>query len=398
MNKEQYLELRNGLYAEAEGLINEGKLEEGQAKMQEITNLDNKFENEAKALANLNALKDNAKINPAAPINKDNNKIGDVAGEDFSNTAEYRKAFMNYVTKGTPIAGEFKNAVGPTKTGDVGEMIPETVLSRIIEKIEATGMILPLVTRTSYKGGLTIPTSTVKPVATWVAEGVTSEKQKKTTGSITFAYHKLRCAISNSLEVDVMALPVFETTFVNNVVEAMTKALEQSIINGDGVGKPKGILAETVAVGQNVEVAAAKSVDYKTLIKAEQALPLAYENGAVWFMTKKTFMEFVGMTDLNGQPIARVNYGIDGKADRTLLGRRVVLNDYMDSYADTVASDTVVAFLFDPSDYVLNTNLNVTIKRYEDNETDDMVTKALMLVDGKVIIKDSLVTITKKSA
>ena len=55
MNREQYLELRNGLYTEAESLINEGKIEEGQAKMQEITDLDNKFENEAKALANLNA-------------------------------------------------------------------------------------------------------------------------------------------------------------------------------------------------------------------------------------------------------------------------------------------------------------------------------------------------------
>ena len=62
MNKQEYLDLRNGLYTEAENLINEGKLEEGQSKIQEITNLDNKFENEAKALANLNALKDNSKV------------------------------------------------------------------------------------------------------------------------------------------------------------------------------------------------------------------------------------------------------------------------------------------------------------------------------------------------
>lgn len=397
MNKEKYLELRNGLYTEAENLINEGKLEEGKAKMQEITDLDNKFENEATQLANLAALKDNAKISNMAPINKEN-KIGEIATEDFSNTVEYRKAFMNYVTKGAAIPGEFKNAAGPTKTTDVGEMIPETVLSRIIEKMEATGMILPLVTRTAYKGGLTIPTSTVKPAATWVAEGVGSTAEKKTTGSITFAYHKLRCAISNSLEVDTMALPVFETTFINNVVQAMTKALEQSIINGDGSGKPKGILKETVSEGQNIDVAASGKLEYQTLVSAEAALPLAYENGALWFMTKKTFMSFIGIVDTNGQPIARVNYGINGQADRTLLGRRVVLNDYMDSYADTVESDKIVAFLFNPSDYVLNTNLNMTIKRYEDNATDDLVTKALMLVDGKVVDKNSLVTITKKNA
>lgn len=405
MNKEQYLELRNGLYTEAENLINEGKLEESQAKMQEITELDNKYENEAKALANLNALKDNTRITNLSNLSNNNIKgtvidtFGTDKNEDFSNTIEYRKAFMNYVTKGTAIPGEFKNAAGPTKTTDVGEMIPETVLSKIIEKMEATGMILALVTRTSYKGGLTIPKSTVKPVATWVAEGTGSDKQKKTTdGSITFAYHKLRCAISNSLEVDTIALPIFETTFINNVVEAMTKALELSIIKGTGSGQPKGILTETVAEGQNIDVAAGSKLEYQTLINAEAALPLAYENGAVWFMTKKTFMAFVGMVDTNGQPIARVNYGINGQADRSLLGRRVVLNDYMDSYADTVDENKIVAFLFNPSDYVLNTNLNMTIKRYEDNDTDDLVTKALMLADGKVLDKNSLVTITKKNA
>ena len=36
MEKEKYLEMRNGLYNEAEKLINEGKIEEGQAKMQEL--------------------------------------------------------------------------------------------------------------------------------------------------------------------------------------------------------------------------------------------------------------------------------------------------------------------------------------------------------------------------
>lgn len=403
MNNEQ-IKKYTALMDEAQEFINKRDEEGYKAKMEEIKNFENEVDKVNTMQANLNALKDNTRITNIEKLSNNNVKgftmdtFGVDNNEDFSNSLDYRKAFMNYVTKGTAIPGEFKNAAGPTKTTDVGEMIPETVLSKIIEKMESTGMILPLVTRTSYKGGLTIPTSTVKPTATWVAEGATSEKQKKTTGSITFAYHKLRCAISNSLEVDTMALPVFETTFINNVVEAMNKALELSIIKGTGSGQPKGILTETVAEGQNIDVAAGSKLEYQTLINAEAALPLAYENGAVWFMTKKTFMAFVGMVDTNGQPIARVNYGINGQADRSLLGRRVVLNDYMDSYADTVDSDKIVAFLFNPSDYVLNTNLNMTIKRYEDNDTDDLVTKALMLADGKVVDNNSLVTITKKNA
>lgn len=392
MTREQYLTNRNELLAKAEGFLNEGKLDEYSAVEGEITNLDSNYENVAKALANMNALK-GSQIGAQALAN--NSKLGNGADEDIYSTVEYRKAFMNNVLKGSELPAQFQNADANTKTSDATVVIPVPVMQRIIEKLEATGMILPLVNRQSFKGGLTIPTSSVKPVASWVAEGVTSDKQKKSTGSITFTYHKLRCAISMSLEVDVMAMSIFETAFVNNVVEAMVIAQEQAIIDGNGTGKPKGILAETVVSGQNVNIAAAALPTYQTLVDAEAVLPLAYETGAVWFMTKKTFMTFIGMVDADGQPIARVNYGINGRPERTLMGRTVVLNDYMTSFAVTMAADTVVAFLFNPSDYVLNTNYQMTIKRYEDDSTDDMVTKAIMLVDGKVVDKNSLVTVTK---
>lgn len=395
-NHTEYMELRNAMLEEASKLLNEGNIEASNAKQEEIKELDNEWDNYAKAQANLNALN-----NVKPPVNVLKNGVVDSTrnnnDDDIYNSDEYKRAFMNYVAKGEAIPAQFRNADANTKTTDVGEMIPTTTMQKIIEKIEATGMILPLVTRTAYKGGVTIPTSNVKPVATWVSEGAGSDKQKKPTGSITFGYYKLRCAISTSLEVDTMAYPVFETTFVNNVVEAMTKALEQAVISGDGNGKPKGILVETAPDGQNIDIEDAEDINYSLLVAAEAALPLAYENGAVWFMTKKTFMAFVGMVDNNGQPIARVNYGIGGRPERTLLGRPVVLNDYMASVGTEVEEDTVVAFLFNPKDYVLNTNLNMTIKRYEDNETDDQVTKAIMLVDGKVVDKNSLVTITKKA-
>lgn len=398
MTREEYLNQRKALIDGAQALIDEGKIDEANAKQEEIKELDNKYEAIAKAQANLNALS-----NVKPPINVLRNGVVDSTNantsvDDIYNSDEYKRAFMNYVAKGEAIPAQFRNANANTKTTDVGEVIPTTTMQKIIEKIEATGMILPLVTRTAYKGGVNIPTSNVKPVATWVAEGQGSDKQKKPTGSITFGYYKLRCAISTSLEVDTMAYPVFETTFVNNVVEAMVKALEQAIISGDGSGKPKGILAETAPAGQNIDIAADKDFTYQTLVDAEAALPLAYESGAVWFMTKKTFMAFVGMVDANGQPIARVNYGIGGKPERSLLGRPVILNDYMASVGTSITNDTVVAFLFNPKDYILNTNLNMTIKRYEDNDTDDQVTKAIMLVDGKVVDKNSLVTITKKVA
>ena len=397
MNRKEYETKRQALINEAEALINEGKLEEANKKMEAVTELDKNFEAAAKAEANLRALS-----TPPLPLSGvgDGASFGrgdDENAEDMYDSVEYRKAFMNYVLKGTAIPAKFRNVSATTKTTDVGSVISPTIVNRIVEKMESMGMILPLVTKTSYAAGATVPTSSVKPEATWVAEGGTSDKQKKATGQIDIKGYKLRCAISMTLETSVMSLQIFETVFVNSVSEAMVKAQEKAFIFGTGSGQPKGVLTETAESGCNIDIAANSDPTYQTLVEAEAALPLAYENGAVWNMTKKTFMKFVGMVDTNKQPIARVNYGIDGKPERTLLGRRVVLNDYMTSLGATINKDTVVAFLFDWSDYMFNTNYNMVVKSYEDNDTEDQITKAVMICDGKVIDKNSLVTVTKKN-
>lgn len=396
MTRKEYETSRMEKINAAETLIGEGKVDEANSKMDEVTNLDKEFEGAAKAMANLNAM---SKV-PAPFSGMGEAVFGSPAedGEELYNSIEYRKSFMNYVISGVTLPDKFKNASTSTKTSDVGAVISPVVITRIVEKMESTGMILPLVTKTSFAAGATIPTSTVKPIATWVAEGGTSDKQKKTTGQIDIKGYKLRCAISMTLETSVMALNIFETVFVNSVSEAMVKAQEQSFIDGSGTGQPKGILKETVTAEKNILIAASADPTYQTLIEAEAAIPLAYENGAVWNMTKKTFMKFVGMVDTNKQPIARVNYGISGQPERILLGRRVVLNDYMVSLGSTITADTVVAFLFDWSDYMFNTNYNMVIKNYEDNDTEDQVTKAIMICDGKAIDTNSLVTVTKKNA
>lgn len=305
---------------------------------------------------------------------------------------EYRKAFMNYVLRGTEIPAELRGDAN-TLTTDIGSAIPTILSNRIIEKMESVGMILPLVTRTNYAAGVNIPTSTVRPVASWVAEGAGSDRQKKTTGVISFARFKLRCEISVSMEVSAMALSAFEEAFVRQVSEAMVKAIEQAILTGNGTTQPKGILQETPPTGQELTPDA---LTYAVLVEAEAAIPQAYEAGAVWCMSKKTFMQFVGMTDQDGQPIARINYGINGKPERVLLGRPVVLSgDYLPNFSAGLSSGTVYAFIFNFKDYVLNTVYDMGVQRKQDWETEDMLTKAVMSVDGKTIDANSLVTLKK---
>ena len=140
-----------------------------------------------------------------------NSKIMGSFGQNSSfknaKNIEYREAFKEYIMSGKTIPKELRDS---SLTTDVSSVIPVELVNKIVEKMDNTGMILPEITKTSYAAGITVPTSTTKPIATWVNEGATSDKQKKTTASITFTYHKIRCEVSVSMEVSTMALSAFE--------------------------------------------------------------------------------------------------------------------------------------------------------------------------------------------
>ena len=305
-------------------------------------------------------------------------------------SVEFRTAFMNYVLKNQPIPAEMREDAN-TKTTDVASVIPTVIVNRIVEKITSCGMILPEITRTAFAAGVVVPTSSTKPTASWVNEGAGSDRQKKTTGSVTFSHFKLRCEISMSMEVGTMALDVFEATFVRNVADAMIVALEKAVLAGTGSGQPTGILNGTLT---SYEVTSGKTsgVTYGDLIAMEAKLPVEYEATAKWFMTKAQYLAFVGMVDTAGQPIARVDHGIDGKPARMLLGREVIIHPYATEMGSYLAG------LYNFKDYVLNTIYDMGIQKKQDWDTEDLLTKAVMGVDGKPVDLGSLVVLKQKTS
>ena len=229
-NKEDYMSQRQGLIDNATALVNDGKLDEAKAVKDDINLMDTEYETYAQAMADIEALNNKVSVRDLSNIKTQNvsgqvaGNIGNVSDDNFTNSVEYRTAFMNNVMRGAAMP-KFQNTDQNTLTTDVGTVIPEVLVSKIIAKAETVGQIYAKVTKTHYKGGVTIPTQNVKPVASWVGEGKGSDKQKTTTGSITFSWHKLRCAISMSLETETMTLDIFESTFVAQVSEAMIKAI-----------------------------------------------------------------------------------------------------------------------------------------------------------------------------
>lgn len=320
-------------------------------------------------------------------------KRGNEKMENKLDSVEYRNAFIEFAKTGV-MAEEFRDVA---MTANNSAVIPVTTLNKIVEKLESFGNILPLVTYMNYPAGVAVPTSQLASPAVWTTDADVAKNgiavDGKVTGSITFGAYPLVKALGLSFMAQVQSLSAFETALANNVADAMAKAMEKAIVDGTGVGQMKGILAETPAK----TVALSNKLSFADVVNIKKAIPAAYRSGAVLVMNESTFYEFYGMTDANGQPIARVNFGVDKEPEYMLFGQRVVVTDWMKDY-ETAKSSDVVAFAVQLDKYVINTAHQIDLVTYIDNATRNKVYQSFAALDGKLVDANGLVFVTKGTA
>lgn len=302
---------------------------------------------------------------------------------------EYRKAFMEYVTKGTEIPSEFR-ALNPAITADNGAVLPTTVLNEIVTKLEKFGDILPRVRRVAFPAGVVVPEMATLFTAKWQNENTKAEGDKAVTGAITFNAYQLRCSAGVSFQMDVRSLSAFEATLIKNVTDAMGKALEKAIVSGSGVGQPTGILkatpVATVTVGSEFKVA--------DIVKIVKAIPSAYKASSALIMNEGTALSLISATDNANRAIGSVATDLSGQPQYKVFGKQIVLTDELPDIDAAAAGDTVIIG-FDLSRYMLNTAYDVDLRTYIDNETRAKVYDSVALVDGKVVDANGLVFVNK---
>lgn len=320
---------------------------------------------------------------------------------------EQRQAFMEGILTGNLSKLEKREV---TNTGDVTYVIPENLVNDIITEVKNRGYILSKITRTSFAVGQTIPVGLIDIKASWVGSTTEGDSQLKRSGeglgsavqkggvqaTVVFFNYKLRCEIALTYETSIQALAVFESRFVQQLSDAMVDELELAVVNGTGVNQPTGILRETPRTGKALTIASGTKLTYADLLKFVGAVPRRYRKGAVVFMSQNTFNECMAIVDENGNPVARVNAGIDGEPVYRLFGMPVELADeFLEDYALDVTEDTIFAFIYNFKEYVLNTNYDLGVKTKEDWDTEDKHWKAVLAADGKAVTKYSFVTFTK---
>jgi HK97 family phage major capsid protein len=420
MNKERLEEIKNKLVELRSEIDVSEDAEEIKAKGEEIETLEKereeiikeaeeKIEEEAEARA-----KEIAKLQFEDAKNKEleaREKVvlgsfgmkkldkGDEKMKDKYSSQEYRMAFMDYVLRGKEIPAELREDA-TTSTTDLSAVIPTTLMNKIIQDVKSYGHIISRVTQTNFKGGLEIPTSDSRPTATWTAEGSVSAKQKKTvTGKVSFLYYKLQCRVATNLEADTVSLDVFEQQIVADIKEAMTIAIETAIISGDGDGEPTGILNSSIPAGQTIEVTADEIGSWEKWSKIFAKLPLGKRSNVALILNSETFEgNLDGAVDKNGQPIARTNYGQDGSVNYRFKGKESILVEGLLPAFDDAEDGDVFGIVGNLKDYYLNSNLQMRMRRYFDEDLDQWVNKATLIADGKVVSTQGFLLLKKASS
>ena len=316
---------------------------------------------------------------------------------DPYDTVEYRTAFMNYVCRNTPIPAELRVNASTTTT-DASAVIPTTILNEIIRELKVRGNIWNKVRKLNIQGGVEVPILSLIPTASWIGENKEAESQKLDANStVSFKYYGLECKLSQSILVNVTTLDMFQQQFVELATEAIIAALEKGVFNGSGTGQMTGITKDA-RVTKVVELTAADIVKWDIWKKNVFAkIGKAYKNGE-FFMAESTFQSYVdGMVDANGQPVARVNYGIAEDPVYRFGGKNVetVEEDIIESF-DTAETGAVIAVFGDLRNYAINSNMQMRVDKWEDHDTHEIKNNCLMICDGKVLDPNGFILIKKK--
>lgn len=197
---------------------------------------------------------------------------------------------------------------------DGGYLVPEEYDSRIIDILNEENIMRGLGTIITTSGQHKINIAATKPSAAWIEEGGAIQFTDATFGQILLDAHKLHVAIKITEELLYDNAFNLEGYIVREFGKAIANAEEDAFLNGDGVGKPLGLFAETGGGQVSATVTSVKADD---LINLVYSLKRPYRKGASFIINDKTLAQIRKLKDNNGAYLWQPSYQA-GEPDKIL--------------------------------------------------------------------------------
>lgn len=397
MTKEEYLAKRKGLMNEAEKMMGEGKFEESEAKMNEVKELDNKWEEIKKAKANFEALKGNdepTQLENRTENVKDAQIIGNteqpkVDNEEDAYVNAWAKDMMGQkLTEGEQevfnnVNSRFNNEF-THDTNNTQVLIPETVAAGIWKRAEEQYPLWADVRKLRVKGHLSMIKGNNSALAQWYDEDDVVDTDELTFGTAELTGNELAKAVQVTWKLRKMAISEFVAYIQREIADRMGIALAHGVYEGAGKPgtdetfkpEPYGIKTRLEAEEGTPQIIGYTDLEYTNLTAAMGGLHSSYVNGAAIYANNATIWStLANLVDGNGRPmfIADVMSGGVGR----IFGRVVK--------ADASIPEGEILFGNPNAGYVANINEDITM--YKEEHVRERLTDYMgyAIVDGDVL-------------
>ena len=306
---------------------------------------------------------------------------------------EYKGSFWNAMRVKAPMPSVL-NALQEGTDSEGGYLVPDEFERTLVEALEEENVFRTLahVIKTS-SGDRKIPVVASKGTASWVDEEGAYQESDDAFSQVSIGAYKLGTMIKVSEELLADSVFDLEAYISKEFARRIGAREEESFFNGDGKGKPLGILAAAGGAEVGVTAASATAITADEVIDLFYSLKAPYRKNAVWLLNDATVKQIRKLKDTTGQYLWQPSL-VAGTPD-TILGRPVKTSAFMPTAA---AGAKTIAF-GDFKYYWIADRQGRTFKKLSElyaanGQVGFMGTQR---VDGKLILPEAIKVLQQKS-
>ena len=261
---------------------------------------------------------------PGAKMNEEKEKTGRASDE-------YKGSFWNAMRVKAPMPAVL-NALQEGTDSEGGYLVPDEFERTLVEALEEENVFRTLahVIQTS-SGDRKIPVVASKGTASWVDEEGAYTESDDAFSQVSIGAYKLGTMIKVSEELLADSVFDLEAYISKEFARRIGAREEESFFNGDGKGKPLGILADAGGAEVGVNAGSPTAITADDVIDLFYSLKAPYRKNAVWVMNDATVKQIRKLKDSTGQYLWQPSL-VAGTPD-TILGRPVKTSAFMPTAA-----------------------------------------------------------------
>lgn len=306
----------------------------------------------------------------------------------------YKDAFWNVTRSKEPVSYEVRNALQVGVDTEGGYLVPDEFERTLVQALGHKRIVRDhaYVFQTN-SGSHKIPVVTNKGSAAWVDEEGGIPDGDDTFGQQTIGAHKVGTIIKVSEELLNDSAFDLEGYFTSEFSRRIGNKEEDAFFNGDGTGKPLGVLAAQGGAEVGVTAASATAVTAEEIISLFYSLEAPYRENAIWIFNDATMAAIRKLKGNDGQFLWQK--ALHEGDHETLLGKPVFTSPFM----PVMEAGSKPVLFGDFTFYWIGDRQGVTFKRLNERyaDTGQIGFMATKRVDAKLVLPEAIKCLQMKA-